>query len=702
MKATVDFETRSAADLRTTGPYLYACHPSTEILCMAWQYGDGPDVLLWHPAMPGATSGFVGKGKDRRADVVGMPEEGRDELEALFLMIESGEIETIEAHNAMFERVIFMLVGPRYGFPKIDPRVWRCSAAASASFALPRGLDPAARALGLKQQKDTEGHALMLKLSQPAAPTKTQPDRKWRQDVDDLRRLYDYCKQDVRTEHALSTSLRSLPAVELATWQLDQEMNLRGVQVDTAFVQRALDIAETEIAACNLELDIITGGDVSSVSQVKKLLEWLNTQGWVGDSLAGGVIDEALKCELPDHVRRALELRRSASRTSTKKYAAIIASICDDGRLRDLLSYYGANTGRWAGRRVQPQNFPRGTIKAKMDTMVADVMTHDVEVLRMLYSDPMELLASALRGVFVAPPGKHLFVADYAAIEARVTAWTAGQQDLLDLFASGKDVYKVQAGAVFGVPEAQIRPEQRQLGKAAVLGLGFQMGPSKFVTTCAASPYFITIPESCEHIKLEVDCECVTGFKTVRAYRQKNHKIVQLWKDLQDGAIEAITRGPGGNPVVTGKITWAQRGRFLHAKLPSGRLLSYCDPSVEMAHVVGERADGTEYDFLAPSIRFMGLSSLTHKWERQYTYGGSLTENVVQATARDLMRDAMLRLEATEVYKMILTIHDELIAEADIDRGDLREYEKLVSAIEPWAAGMPVKAEGWRGPRYHK
>ena len=708
MHATIDFETRSAANLKKTGTYVYACHPSTEILCMALQYDAGPDVLLWHPAIPGAR---LRKRKKTESEwpaamlkyANGMPEEGRDELEAFFMMIQSGEIETIEAHNAMFERIIATKVGPKYGFPPIDPKLWRCSAATSASFAMPRGLDPAARALGLIQQKDAEGHALMMKLSQPAKPTKAQPDRVWREDVEDLQRLFEYCKQDVRTEHALSTSLRPLPSIELATWQLDQEMNLRGVQVDVPFVERALQVAEAEIDACDAEIRVLTVGEVGACSERDALLAWLNEEGWVSDTLAAPAIDEALKGEnLPPHVRRALELRRSAARTSTKKYAAMRESLCDDGRLRDLLSYYGANTGRWAGRRVQPQNFPRGTIKGKIDGLVGDIMRHDVEILRMLYGDPMELLSTALRGTFIAPEGKHLFVADYAAIEARVTAWIAGQQDMLDIFASGKDVYKVQAASVFALPQEQITADQRQLGKAAVLGLGFQMGPSKFVTTCANSPYFITIPETCEHRINKEECDCVTGAKTVAAYRAKNTKIVQLWKDLQGGAIEAITRGPGGDPVVTGMITWAQRGRFLHAKLPSGRLLSYCDPWVELDRVVGVRDDGTEYDFMAPSIRFMGLNSLTHQWERQYTYGGSLTENVVQATARDLMRDAMLRLEATGVYKMILTIHDELVAEADIDAGDLKQYEQLVSAIEPWAAGMPVKAEGWRGRRYHK
>jgi DNA polymerase len=705
MRVTLDYETRSRVELRKTGTFRYATDPSTEVMCLAWKYEGDPTKYLWHKAYPNARindhhfvvvdtpEGPKKRRRKRKTEPVGLlpyidglPEVGRGELEELIDAIASGRITEVEAHNAMFERVITDHVMKRQ-VPdfKIPAAVWRCSAAKAASFALPRDLKGGAKALGLAEQKDAGGKALITKLCSP------NDKGVYCEDVESLLAFFEYCRQDVATEEELSSNLRPLPPIELATWQLDQNINLRGVMFDRALCVRALAIAGVEQERADIAVRAETNGAVETMGQRDELLKWLQGQGYPADNLQGDVIDDILgsgRWDLKPAVRSILMMRRSVGRTSTKKYESILAGLCADDRARDLLSYYGANTGRWAGRRVQPHNFPRGTITGQIETLVADIMKYDVETLQVLYGDPMELLASSLRGTIIAPPGRVLNVADYAAVEARVTAWIAGQLDMLDVFLSGKDVYKVMAAAIFQVPLEAVTKEMRQLGKAAILGLGFQMGAKKFVATCA-DQYGVTVTESFAE-------------GVVKAYRQKNDKIVTLWSDMNECAIEAIRRGPGAPAVEKGKVAWAQRGRFLHVKLPSGRMLSYCDPFVEQKLVEGTRSDGTTYSFMAPSIRFMGLDSQTHQWARTHTYGGSLVENIVQATARDLMRDAMLRLEASGTYETVLTVHDELVAESDEDKGSVYEFEQLVSATEPWAAGMPVKAEAWRGARYHK
>ena len=721
MRVTLDYESRSRADLRKVGTYLYATDPSTRVLCLSWRYDGDPTKYLWHPAFPNARpkakSWINGEGKRIRglpphlvpyAD--GLPEEGRADLDMLLFLISTGDVTEVEAHNAMFERVIteHVLVKDIPGIA-IPVALWRCSAATAASYSLPRGLDGATKALGLGEEKNPRGKALINRLCKPNSKDE------FHEDVESLLEFFDYCRQDVVAEQALSAGLRPLPPAELATWQLDQTINLRGVMFDRPFVERALEIVEIEQANADLEVSLITNGAVESTGQRDELLAWAKAEGYPGDNLQGDSIDEILagNWTLTPDVRRVMTLRRSLGRTSNKKYQAILTGLAADDRARDLLSYYGANTGRWAGRRVQPHNFPRGNIRALLgfegkhldaawddwkarngdptSFLVAEIMRiSDVEDLRLLYGDPMELLANALRGTIIAPPGRVLNVADYAAIEARVLAWIAGQAWKLEVFRSGKDIYRIAAGKIFGLNPDDIGKdsEQRQIGKATELGLGFQMGAKRFVGNVFDTTG-LTITESFAET-------------TVKTWRADNPEVVELWKNLNACAIEAVTRGPGAAAVPCGKVSWAQRGRFLHVKLPSGRFLSYADPRVEVKTVEGTRADGTTYSFEAPSIRYMGVDSQTTQWTSQYTYGGSLTENIVQATARDLMRDAMLRLEASGTYETVLTVHDELVAESDADKGSVQEFANLVSAIEPWAEGMPVKAEAWRGVRYRK
>ncbi|NJK89146.1 MAG: hypothetical protein HC923_06885 [Myxococcales bacterium] len=564
----VDFETRSEAELKKTGQYRYAVDPTTEVLCLAWRIRGEDDVLLWHPAMPKATvrsrrmfnetTGKQYNGFPEHlipfADGRGLPEEGREQLEDLFARILLDDM-LIEAHNAAFERYVWRHVAERlYGFPRIDDDQWRCTAALARSFALPGKLEDAAKALGLSQLKDESGSALIRRLCKKSKGTKkTNFEPHWKEDVEDLLDLYAYCKQDVRTEDELSKQLRPLAGAELAVWQLDQRINERGVPIDVAMARCAVDIASRVIGEADKEIGAITNGAAPTTNAIEKIVMWCHENGTPIPDLTAGTVDSALSPNPPwsikPEVRRVLELRALASKSSVKKYGAFLTGVVD-GRVRDLLAYHGASTGRWAGRRVQPQNFVRGNLKELLGPMFTaagkDAMDYICRLIQDCSYDELvlifgekivSLLSNALRGTICAEEGFDLIAADYAAIEARVTFWLAGQEDMLDVMRKsdrkeGPDIYRVMAGDVYKRPGESVAKDspERQLGKAAVLGLGFQMGGPKFVDSAATYKVEIT-----EDFAAEV----------VRAYRERCHKVVDLWRELEEGAIAAVMSGPG-------------------------------------------------------------------------------------------------------------------------------------------------------------
>ncbi len=693
----IDFETRSRADLPKVGSYRYAQDPSTEALCLAIRFDRADEVLLWHPAFP--TSG--------------LPEEGRDALEEMAARIREGW--EVHAFNAMFERSVWELVMRRRipSLPEVPYLSWRCSAALAASYALPRRLEDIAAALGLPIEKDMVGNRLMKKMSKPRKPTRKDPEGGWHENAEDLRRLFSYCQQDVRVECAVAEQLRPLTDAELEIWRLDQEINLRGVYIDRPMVEQALVHADACRGIANDRVRQLTRGVVPSTTKREDLLTWVrddcgvqlaDTKKGTLDAILGGSEDEAefdaevaaegavIMTTLPEYVREVLEIWRTTNRSSTKKYQAMLRRVCLDGRIRDLLRYWGASTGRWAGQGIQPQNFPRGGLKKTMEEACRDIATRSREDLELLWGDVMGLLADALRGAICASPGCELLVADYAAIEARGTFWLAGQDEALEILASGKCIYKDMAGRIYDDPNPQAMDKEdprRQLGKQAILGLGYTMGGPKFQTTCA-------------NARIDVTREFAVS--VVKLYRDAYPKVVQLWYDTEALAIEAIRSGPGAEPMPGPRGTmWAVRGRFLHCRLPSGRLLSYYKPWITVEPfiwtdpITGEKKDMGP----RPKIKFMGVDTYTKKWSRQSTYGGKLVENMVQALSRDLMAEGMLRLEAAG-YPVILTVHDETVSEVARGYGSNEEYGRLVAALPAWAAGLPVEAEVWRATRYRK
>lgn len=676
-RATIDFESRSACSLRKSGSWRYSLDPTTEVLCLGFRlpYWEKSDTELWHPAFP----------------QLGIPESA-ERLEELFYWILDGGL--VEAHNAFFERAIWTnIVLPRHGFPAIPSLQWRDSATKAAAHALPRALDDAGEALHLSIRKDTAGHKLMMKLSKPRKPRKKEREAGvtgllWWESQELFEQLWAYCRQDVLAEEAVSRVLPDLNPLETQIYLMDQTVNQRGFRLDRAAITSARRLIESETKILNQQLAEVTQGKVTVATQRAKLLKWLeDDQGVVLPNTQKSTLDEYLTAQegeetvpwltLTPAAQQALTILRALGQSSTAKYETMQQWINPDDRVRGGLLFHGAATGRWSGQGVQPHNFPKGKIK-NMEEVWQVLKQENREAIAEKYGSVMTALSHALRGTIVASPGKLLYVADYAAIEARIVLWLAKDEDALDIFRSGGDIYCEMASEIYQKPiNKKDHPDERALGKIAILGLGYQMGVLKFVATAAS--YGITIDD-------------VMAEEVVSAYRNKFWRVKKMWWDQEEAACEAVSLS--GEVILCGRVKWYVHGNFLYCELPSGRCLAYPEPEI--------RERETPWGEMKAALTFKGVNTLNHKWQRQTTYGGMLVENITQAVARDLMAEAMLRCEQSGIYEPILSVHDEIIAEANKHLGNVSEFEQLVACCPPWATGLPVATEAWRGERYRK
>lgn len=685
-------------------------------------------VALWHPAFPSLGIAENEMGTDL------------DDLAELFAWINQGEL--VEAHNAFFERGVWTNICVRkFGWPRIAHLQWRCSAAKAAAHSLPRALEDAGEVVEAEIEKDMEGSAVMKKMMKPRKPTKADKiawgrqhapcgacdgrgrvgslkkdgtptklgmkcptcaglafDRKvavppmpllYHESRELLERLFVYCGVDVLAEESLSETLPPLSEVETEMYLLDQAVNQRGFELDAEAIDVALGLIDDEFVDLNAELKTLTGGVVERATQRDRMIDWFEGQGLVLENTRAATIDETLKTELAPHVRRGLELMKALGKSSTAKYVAMANWKCPDNRAHGGMLFHGASTGRWSGAGIQPHNFPRGKVKDQIGLwellktrdrarILADAPRDKKD--RPLYTTVLDALSSALRGVLVAAPGKQLYVADYAAIEARVLLWLAEDDAALDVFRRGDDIYCEMASSIYGRPivgNPDNQPPERALGKVAVLGLGYQMGWKKFVATCLTMAGIVISEE--------------LSMQVVDAYRAKFWRVKQMWSATERAAIRAVLTK---QRVRCGRVWWFVEGDFLYCELPSGRRLGY--PSPEIHDRLMPWGD------MKPCLTYMGTSAYSRKWQRQNSYGGLLVENITQAVARDLMAEAMLRCEWSGTYKPILSVHDELIAEAAIGAGSVDDFESLMAECPVWAAGCPVEAEGWSGPRYRK
>lgn len=653
-----DFETYSECDLKRCGAHEYARHPSTEVLCVAWKTGTKKELAK-------APIKSWWKGKNPKVDFT-------------FLTTIYDPDILLVAHNAQFEFLItnFFIIPDNFinGY-EVPIEKFVCTAAMAAALALPRNLEGASNALDLFSKKDMDGNRLIKKWCKPRKPSLKNKSTRW-DDPEEFKKIVEYCKADVRSQTELFLKIPELTPRERQIWLLDQKINNRGFYIDRPMVGSVLDMIETEIEHLDTETVEITGGDVATTKRVGAVLEFIQNEGYFLPNLQAKTIKDALlEGTFEGPSKRLLEIRQEVSKTSTAKYKAFEMRSRTDSRVRGGMLYHGASTGRWAGAGVQPQNFPRGSIK---DTETAcDVISHcDLELIRLTYGNPMEVFSSCLRSVITASPRKELFVSDFASIETRVLFWIAKHEKGLKLFRENKDLYIEMAASIYNKKPVDVDKIQRQLGKTAILGLGYQMGSEKFHKTCQL-----------QNIEITEELAKVA----VTAYRTQHRPVVDLWGNIQRAALSAIMHP---KKIFALNFTkWWVAADFLWCELPSGRRLAYYKPEIKMLpNAWGENTQ---------TIYHWATNPVSKKWESVGTYGGRLTENIVQAVARDLLAESMLRIEKAG-YEIILTAHDEVVAECSKGLGSMENFNELMSAVPDWAKGCPIKAEGFSARRYRK
>jgi DNA polymerase len=421
----------------------------------------------------------------------------------------------------------------------------------------------------------------------------------------------------------------------------------------------------------------LTGGYVNSVRQRDRLLSWLHQNGVGCDDVQKATVIELLKGDLPPNVRRVLEIRQRLGRSSVAKLKKMRDWACEDGKIRGSILYHGASTGRFSGKGIQPQNYPKDCFEPEE---VSDILLWDKDTIEMIFGDVFSVASRCLRGMLIPSPGHVFYVVDFNSIEARVLAWLAGEKSVIDAFKSGKDFYRVAASGMYGIPYDEIGKDspERFAGKTAVLACGYQGGVKAFTTM--ARNLGLDIPED-------------KAKSTIWKYREANPNIVRYWGGIENAAYKAIKTG---DPYSFGRIKYGVYGGYLFCRLPSGRKIAYYNPGTEKRL--------TPYDEMKDTIRFYGMNSMTKKWCKQFTYGGKLVENIVQAVARDFLRDAMLRLNKNG-YKIVSTVHDEIICEVKNDNKTTKHYEdfvKIVELVPQWGDGCPIKAGGYVSTRYKK
>lgn len=661
-KVTLDFETRSACDLKKAGAFVYSCDPTTDVICMSYKIGDN--------------------GAIKTIPFIFLSEQNRQAKNFLQYTVINDLLNCAKnpdyifvAHNAFFEQVIYKnVLVKRYGWPEIPIERWRCTAAKAAACALPRNLENACLAINLPIKKDMDGRRLILKYCKPR---KTKDGSlKWWDDENDFKRIIQYCEQDVAAEYLLDNALPDLHPDEQVTWFLDQKINMTGVRVDTKAVDTCLELIQAENRRLQNEVDDVTGGILfTSVRQRNEVLNFIRSEGYDLPDLRAKTVQDALNEGLiSGDAKIILELRQITSKTSTAKYSAFKARAGEGSRVRDLLLFNAASTGRWGGMGIQPQNFPRGSIK-DTDAAIDVILDNDLEWLRFLYGNPMEVFSSCLRGMITATPGKTLYVADYASIETRVLFWVAGNEIGLNAYRDGQDLYKIMAAAIYKKSVKEITKPERQLGKTAILGCGYGMGAKKFLATC---------------LQQGIDVSEEMAEQAVKSYRELYEAVPTVWKNYEKAACIAVAEK---RKVAINKVIFSVKDNFLWCQLPSGRKLAYYAPQlIEKDMPWGEKR---------PVLHYMAVNSLTKKWGLESTYGGKITENIVQAISRDLMRDAMLRMDA-KGFTVLLSVHDELVCEQDENFMSVHDYEQLMAENPPWAKGAPIAVEGFKNFRYKK
>lgn len=648
---SIDIETYSSVDISKAGAHKYAESEDFEILLFAYREDAQPTKVV---------------------DLV-----SGEKIPAHIVAALSDVSIIKHAYNAAFEWICLNRAG--YSTP-IDQ--WRCTMIHGLYCGYPAGLGAVGKAIGLPEdkQKLSTGKALINYFCKPCRPTKSNGNRsrnlpkhapeKWEL-------FKEYNRQDVEAESNIFNKLEPYPVPE-ATWSAwieDIGINSRGVAIDDRLLEGALAIDSMSTEELLKAARSITG--LTNPNSNAQLLNWVKSQGIDVDNLRKDTVSELLEGDLPGDVREALELRQKLGKSSVSKYKAMAEARGEDGRVRGLLQFYGANrTGRWAGRLVQVQNLPRNYLNT-LDEARELVKAVNYRGLKLIYGNVPDTLSQLIRTAFIPADGKKFIVSDFSAIEARVIAWLAGENWVLDVFKRGGDIYCATASQMFGVPVEKhgINGNLRQKGKVATLALGYQGGANALIQMGALN---MGIPE--EELP-----------DIVSKWRTANPNIVQLWEKMNKLAIHTIDTG---NTTYINGLTLRTELDIIHGlsyftiELPSGRKLFYCSPSL------GTNRWGR------PSIEYKGNNQTTKKWETLETYGGKLIENVVQAIARDCLEITIHRCIA-KGYKPVMHIHDEIVIEAEIT-DCLKDVNDIFAESIPWAPGLPLLGAGFESNYYMK
>jgi len=661
----IDFETRSALDLPTVGLWNYVRHPTTDVWCMAWAIGEAePEV--WKPA---------------------------NNLTASQITIQNHLAfgGTVVAHNAPFELAVWNeIMVKRYGWPVLKPEQMVCTMAQAYAMSLPGSLENCALALGLPILKDEEGYGLMLRMARPRAYGKDGTPIWWT-DPDRLARLYAYCQQDVRVEREIHKRLMPLSGSERKVWLMDYAINQRGIPVDVVTATAGIKMAETIKVKCDQELAVATKGSATSCTALDALKEWMSDRLQIPvPSLAKDTVTNLLlRPNLPDDVKQALLLRQEAGKASTAKLNPMVEMAGTDNRIHNVFQYHGASTGRWAGRGIQPHNFPRDVPSAEtVENILALVRKGDAAAIDTIYGPPMSMLSKCLRG-FIWNGGEdyRVIVGDLANVEGRGTAWLSGEQWKINAYkaadaGTGPGLYELAYAKAFGVPVESVKnpSPERQKGKVAELAFGYQGALG------AWRKFDQTVPDQqVEEIKV--------------AWRAAHPQIVKTWYALQNAAIKAVQH-PGevysaGHPGRAAKFKVS--GSFLWCLLPSGRALCYPYPKI----LPGLYGDQLTY-MTVPGVDKSDIIADPHNasgWARVGTYGGSLMENVIQAICRDLLVHVMQQFS-----DIVLHVHDEVVRHVPVSQADAarEDLEHAMRSPPAWAKDFPMWAECKIMERYGK
>lgn len=674
--AYIDFETRSAVDLKVRGASVYAQDPSTSILCCVIK-------------RDGVSKAFTDFARQKNA------------------LLEFIEGATLVAHNALFEQLLWKyILVKEYGYPSKPPRSWRDTMAKLLSHGLPRSLEKGADALNLLVKKDMAGKKLMLKMCQFG----------YNHTDAELRQLIEYCAQDNHTAEAIDLALPDLSVGEQRLWELDQEINLRGIKVDVKLIDTIIDILGQEKEELLVEFNEATCNEVSSPTKRQSLKDWLSRNGLDLPDLTSGTLAKVDLSNSDGNIRDAVRIRQTLSKSSTAKYKTILNQVDNDGRMRGNLIFHAASTGRWGGTGAQLQNLPRPRLDAIKE--IARLRRNKAVAgwfWTVEYGSCNDAAKSLIRATLIPKEGKKFIWGDFSGIEARVLAWVAGEELSLEVFRRGEDAYCYSASSIYGRKITKEDKDERKTGKGATLAFGYQGGIAALFKISTASgislapvsdfiwdsatgeerekaekSYALYVTQAAKSgLEYYAKKEGLAADIIKQRWRMANRNIVSFWSKVNDAAMEAVLTG---KTVICGPVYWHVEGMFLYCMLPGRRRLAYYKPMV--SKVVNKF--GTEKQ----TLTYLTLDSKTNTLVRRPTYGGLLTENIVQAISRDIMATAMINCENAG-HKIVLTVHDELLIEADLST-EKKEIEAIMTKPIHWCNELPLAAGLFEGDRYGK